>query len=387
MFRTTLTVLCVMVMIGTLVATQIFTQGVGYSLQLGTERLGADLVVVPVGTQQSAESYLITGTPEAFYMNASVLQQVEAIPGVEMASPQIFLTTLQNASCCSTGNLQIVGIDPTTDFTVMPWLSHPLAQALTNSQGKEGSEVYTAFGTLQPEFFGRNFSIVGQLQPTDLGLDNSFFITINATESIIEANNAGLLPHKLPITIGPNQISDVVVKLKPGENVAYVVDNILATVPNVNVVTASDMTITVKAELSGLLQTAYIFGGAVWAVAAIMIAAIFMMSVNERRREIGLLRAIGSTSRFIFGLITMEGTLLSAIGGLLGIVAGGFIVYVFGGFMSKALQLRFIWPSLTQMGILGAEAMGVALVIGILASVYPAYTSSKMEPYSAIREE
>ena len=118
-----------------------------------------------------------------------------------------------------------------------------------------------------------------------------------------------------------------------------------------------------------------------------MIGAIFMMSVNERRREIGLLRAIGSTSRFLFGLITLEGAILSVIGGLLGIVAGGFVVYVFGGFMSKALNLRFIWPSLAQMGILGIEAVGVALVIGIAASAYPAYTSSKMEPYSAIREE
>ena len=352
MFRTTVTVLCVMVMIATLVATQIFTQGVGYSLQLGTERLGADLIVVPVGTQQTAETYLITGQPEAFYMNASVLQEVEAIPEVEAASPQIFLTSIQNASCCSTGNLQIVGIDPTTDFTVMPWLSHPLAQALANNEGIEGSEVYTAFGTLQPTFFGRNFTIVGALQPTDLGLDNSFFITINASEGIIAANNAGLLPHKLPITIGPNQISDVVVKLKAGANVAYVANDIVATIPNVQVVTASDMTITVKDELSGLLQTAYIFGGAVWAVAALMIGAIFLMSVNERRREIGLLRAIGSTSRFLFGLITLEGALLSVIGGLLGIVAGGFVVYVFGGFMSKALQLRFIWPSLAQMGIL-----------------------------------
>ena len=67
-----------MVMIGTLVATQLFTQGVGYSLQLGTNRLGGDLLVVPVGTQDSAETYLITGTPQAFYMNESVLQQVEA---------------------------------------------------------------------------------------------------------------------------------------------------------------------------------------------------------------------------------------------------------------------------------------------------------------------
>lgn len=387
MFRTTVTVLCVMVMIGTLVATQIFTTGVVYSLQLGTERLGADLIVVPLGAQESAESYLITGSPQAFYMNESVLQQVEAIPGVEAASPQIFLTSISNASCCATGNLQIVGIDPQTDFTVLPWLSKPLAQTLNNSEGIVGSQVYTEFATLQPEFFGRTFDLVGVLSPTNLGLDNSFFITISAAESIIAANNAGLLPHKLPITIQPNQISDVVVKLEPGANEVYVVDDILATIPNVNVVTASDMTVQVKSELSGLLQTAYIFGGAVWAIAAIMIGAIFMMSVNERRREIGLLRSIGSTSRSLFGMITLEGAMLSVIGGLLGIVAGGFVVYVFGGFMTKALSLRFIWPTLTQMGILGAEAVGVALVIGVAASIYPAYVSSKMEPYSAIREE
>lgn len=376
-----------MVMIGTLVATQIFTTGVVYSLQLGTERLGADLIVVPLGAQESAESYLITGSPQAFYMNESVLQQVEAIPGVEAASPQIFLTSISNASCCATGNLQIVGIDPQTDFTVLPWLSKPLAQTLNNSEGIVGSQVYTEFATLQPEFFGRTFDLVGVLSPTNLGLDNSFFITISAAESIIAANNAGLLPHKLPITIQPNQISDVVVKLEPGANEVYVVDDILATIPNVNVVTASDMTVQVKSELSGLLQTAYIFGGAVWAIAAIMIGAIFMMSVNERRREIGLLRSIGSTSRSLFGMITLEGAMLSVIGGLLGIVAGGFVVYVFGGFMTKALSLRFIWPALTQMGILGAEAVGVALVIGVAASIYPAYVSSKMEPYSAIREE
>ena len=92
-------------------------------LALGADRLGADLVVVPAGTQQGADAYLITGKPVAFYMNASVLQQVEAIPGVAAASPQIFLTSLQQASCCSTGNLEVVALNPSTDFTIVPWLS------------------------------------------------------------------------------------------------------------------------------------------------------------------------------------------------------------------------------------------------------------------------
>ncbi len=118
-----------------------------------------------------------------------------------------------------------------------------------------------------------------------------------------------------------------------------------------------------------------------------MVAAIFSMSVNERVREIGLLRALGSTRRFVLALITLEGTLLTIIGGVLGIIIGCIGIFDFSSFASNAIQLTFDWPSVPQIAILILESIAIATAIGLLASAYPAYTSSRMEPYAAIRQE
>jgi len=386
-FRTIITIVAMVAIIGTLFASQVFVQGVTHVVEVGTERLGADMIIVPLGSGRTAQAYLLTGQANSFYMNDSVLQQVRALPEVEKASPQIFLTTLQSAPCCATGNLQVVGIDPSTDFTITPWLTAPLRKPLTASEGIIGSQVYFVFGMIQPYFFGKTYTIVGQLDRMELGLDNSFFISIDAARDIIQANNRGLLPRKLPITVGIDQISDVVVKLKPGTDLALVANHVRDSIRGVDVITTSDMTRTVQSELTGLIQSIYIAAGASWVITVVMIGAIFSMSVNERSREIGLLRALGSTRRFVLGLITLEGTMLTVIGGVLGIIAGYVIIYDFGSFTSYVMQLTFDWPSLSQIAILIVECVATSTAIGLLASAYPAYKSSRMEPYSAIRKE
>ena len=320
-------------------------------------------------------------------MNDSVLQQVRALPEVEKASPQIFLTTLQYAPCCFTGNLQVVGIDPSTDFTIMPWLTTPLREPLTSSEGIIGNRVYFVFGQIQPFFFGKTYTIVGQLERIDLGLDDSFFISIDAARGIIRANNEGLLPRKLPINVGVNQISDVVVKLKPGTDIFLAANDVKKSIPGVDVVTTSDMTRAVQNQLAGLIQSIYVAAGSSWMITAVMVSAVFSMSVNERVREIGLLRALGSTRSFVLALITLEGTMLTFIGGVLGIVTGWIVIFDFGSFASNAMQLTFDWPSIPQIAILIVESIAIATAIGLLASAYPAYKSSRMEPYAAIRQE
>ncbi len=320
-------------------------------------------------------------------MNDSVLQQVRALPEVEKASPQIFLTTLQYAPCCFTGNLQVVGIDPSSDFTIMPWLTTPLRGPLTPYEGIIGNRVYYVFGQIQPLFFGKTYTIVGQLERIDLGLDDSFFISIDAARSIIQANNEGLLPRKLPIDAGVNQISDVVVKLKPGTDLVQAANQIKSTIRGVDVVTTSDMTKSVQDQLTGLIQSIYVGAGATWMITVIMIAAFFSMSVDERCREVGLLRALGSTRSFVLALITLEGTMLTIIGGALGIITGWIILFDFGSFASNAMQITFDWPSIPQIALLTIESLAIATGIGVLASAYPAYKSSRMEPYAAIRQE
>ena len=384
---TIVTIVAMIAIIGTLFATEVFVQGIAHAVEVGTERLGADMIIVPLGSGRSAQAYLLTGQASSFYMNDSVLQQVRALPEVEKASPQIFLTTLQYSPCCVTGNLQVVGIDPSTDFTITPWLATPLRRPLNSSEGIIGNQVYFVFGLIQPYFFGSTYTIVGQLERMELGLDNSFFISIDAAREIIQANNAGLLPRKLLINVGANQISDVVVKLKPGTDLVLAANHVRNTIRGVDVVTTSDMTRTVQSQLMELTQTVYVAAGASWMISALMIAAIFSMSVNERSHEIGLLRALGSTRRFILALITLEGIMLTLIGGVLGITTGLIIVYDYGSFTSNIMQLTFDWPSISQIAVLVAECIAISTAIGILASAYPAYKSSRMEPYAAIRQE
>lgn len=386
-FRTFVTSFAMITIIGSLFATQVFVQGVAHASEVGIERLGADMIIVPMGSGRSAQAYLLTGLANSFYMNDTVLQQVRAMPEVDKASPQIFLTTLKYAPCCFTGNLQVVGIDPSTDFTITPWLVTPLHEPLNSSEGIIGSRVYYVFGQLQPYFFGRTFTIVGQLDRMELGIDDSFFISIDAARDIIQANNEGLLPRKLPIDVGVNQISDVVVKLKPGTDLLQAASHVKNSIRGVDVITTFDMTRTVQSQLTGLIQTTYIIAGSSWMITAIMVAAIFSMSVNERGREIGLLRALGSTRKFVLELIMVEGTLLTIIGGIFGIITGWVVIFDFGSSASYAVQLTFDWPSLPQIATLIAECISIATAIGLLASAYPAYKSCRIEPYAAIRQE
>ena len=79
--------------------------------------------------------------------------------------------------------------------------------------------------------------------------------------------------------------------------------------------------------------------------------------------------------------------MLTFIGGVLGIISGWIVIFDFGSFASNAMQLTFDWPSIPQIAILTVESIAIATAIGLLASAYPAYKSSRMEPYAAIRQE
>jgi len=119
-YRTLAIALCVMIATGTLFAVTLTLRGVQNSLNVGLARLGADLIVVPQGQQVSAQEAFIVGQPTVFYMDAHVEQQVAALPSVTRTSPQVFVQTLRNASCCI-GEFFLVSFDPRTDFTISPW--------------------------------------------------------------------------------------------------------------------------------------------------------------------------------------------------------------------------------------------------------------------------
>nr|WP_323747553.1 ABC transporter permease [Catenulispora rubra] len=127
-----------------------------------------------------------------------------------------------------------------------------------------------------------------------------------------------------------------------------------------------------ETALSGLFLG---LAGVALLVGAVGVANTMIVSVLERRREIGLRRALGATRRQIRGQFLTESVLLCLLGGLAGAAVG--VLGTAGYAMSRN------WPAVIPIGsVLGG--VGAALVVGVLAGVHPAVRASRLPPTEAL---
>jgi putative ABC transport system permease protein len=112
---------------------------------------------------------------------------------------------------------------------------------------------------------------------------------------------------------------------------------------------------------------------------SLVITMTMKSSVEERTREIGILRAIGFRKRHIIQIVLTEAGLLSVLGGLLGYLLGMGAAVSFGSVLVKA-QVQILWQS-----NLLVYALTASLLIGLLASLYPAWKAAKLDPAESLR--
>ena len=142
-FRSWVVVLCALLVAAFVLSTTLIMRGAESSLRLALERLGADIVVVPQGAETSVETALLMGEPAEVWMPDSKLQEIAAVPGVELVSPQLYLSTLDNAACCSADSMFMVAYDPKSDFTITPWLEETIGDELKLGEAVGGTFVFT----------------------------------------------------------------------------------------------------------------------------------------------------------------------------------------------------------------------------------------------------
>ncbi|MCL2549954.1 MAG: ABC transporter permease [Methanimicrococcus sp.] len=130
--------------------------------------------------------------------------------------------------------------------------------------------------------------------------------------------------------------------------------------------------------LTNTLQTFLLaIGGISLVVGAVGIMNIMVVTVTERTREIGILKALGYSSKDVLILFVVESIIISAVGGMIGTFFGLIIAYIGASFLG--LQM-----AIPVSGVL--FGVGLSVIVGILAGAQPSYRAAKMNPVEALRE-
>jgi len=383
-FRSVLIAACIMAISGFLLTTTLLAKGQEYSLNVGLERLGSDIIVVPVEKRFEAEEAFLLGTPvKDAWMPEENLDRVAGLEGVERVSPQLYLQSLTGAACCAAWELFIIAIDPEADFTVQPWLKEKLNKPLELVEVVGGQFVFVPEETGVFMLYGVELDLIANLEPTGTGLDQTAFISFEtaqfmARESITKA--------MVPLEIPEGKISAVQVKVQPGYSIDDMATRIAQEIPGVYAITSLGITRTVQHQTAGLFRALWTMMIIIWAVASLLIGLVFFMMVNERRREIGTLRALGASTNFILRMFLTESAMLALGGGIVGVVVATMFVRFFGQFLTLTTEAPLLMPPLASLLGFVLACLAVALIVALPALVYPAIRASRIDPAEAMRE-
>ncbi len=165
---------------------------------------------------------------------------------------------------------------------------------------------------------------------------------------------------------------------------------VLAQLPDIRIVEGNTVLTTSRQALSTLLIGVAVFTACQLAGLLILVSLLFSAIVQERYREVGLLRAMGARPNQVMKIILGEAAITTGLGGLAGVVFGAALLMAFArslGFYFGLLGISFSWPPL---GILQASAL-VALVfsaiLGVAGAFVPAWRARRMAPYALIQTE
>ena len=214
---------------------------------------------------------------------------------------------------------------------------------------------------------GYGFTVVGILNPVQLvsEMDSMAFIGFPIAERYFGFDGH---PTGLYLRSVPSQVNAVAAVLPATVNPA-----------NPSVVAVSFPSDILKAELvtkgayNGLLLG---LGAVALLVGGVGIANVMVISVLERRSEIGLRRALGASRRHVAEQFLAEALILSVLGGVAGTVIGGASTAVYAATQHWSVQI----PALALYG-----GVAAALVIGAIAGLYPSIRAARLSPTEALR--
>lgn len=223
----------------------------------------------------------------------------------------------------------------------------------------------TAGDTLN--LFGKDFTITGTFETGSFITDSGVYMSLSTLQNL---------------TSNKNTVSTIAVKINDNANSTEVSKSIETDYPN-------ELSTTTAAAMEGRMNSALnTIDTANWAISllAIIIGGVgvvntMVMSVFERTREIGVLKAVGWKEKRILGMILGESVVLTLIAAVVGTIVAvigvvALLSVYFGGTIEPSFALDIF-----------IRAFVVAFVVGIIGGLYPAYRASRLSPTEALRYE
>jgi len=391
--RSALTTLGILIGVGSVILLVAVGNGSSQSIQNAISSLGASSITV-LHTEGSASGFASSssssssGTAFAEPKDLTVqdAQALAASAGVANASPVVSASETLSLGASSDSGVSLTGTYPTyfpAENDTLSQGAYFTTQEVTKAQDVVviGSEVATdLFGTANP--VGQSVLVAG-IPFTVVGV-----LASKGSSGLVSADNTAVAPLTTvqDQLTGFGTLNDIVVLAKSPGQVTAVEGSITAILDQRHDETSADAdfdVLSASTVLSTATSTAHTFTVLLGAVAAISllvggigITNIMLVTVTERTREIGIRKAIGATPGVILAQFLSEATLLSVIGGLLGVLAG---------VVGSRFQVVGVKPVIVPFSI--PLALGFSVLIGLFFGGFPANRAAGMRPADALRYE
>ncbi len=397
--RSWLTIIGIVIGVAAVVAIISIGQGMQESVQTRLGSLGADLITVTPGFSRATGGGGFGGGRSAggagINLTDKDLNVIKQVPGVLYANGMVSGRSDMILGTEKT-SVSISGVDTavwrsmvTTQLEAGRYLQPGDSNAVVIGYSLAHDTFLQSITLNRPVTIGgKNFKVVGIFVQSGGGFggggDNAVYMPADYARDVITEN------------VSRNTFTSIMVKVADPTLASKIADDIVTKLmPSRHVNSRTrDFTVTafatIQQQITGVVQTISLFLAAIAAVSllvgAVGIANTMFMSVMERTRQIGLLKALGATDNEVMKLFLIESGLFGFVGGVLGIIFGILVSVII-----SAVGLRAIGPGGTMNAVVTPQLLVFALVfsvfVGIISGVVPARTAARMNPVDALRFE
>ncbi|MCX9086902.1 MAG: FtsX-like permease family protein, partial [Candidatus Methanoperedens sp.] len=213
----------------------------------------------------------------------------------------------------------------------------------------------------------RNFTVVGIMEYTGSFFDNSVIIPLDIAQKFYDRGDT---------------VSFILAVPDPDTDAEDLSKRIELNVEKIKAFSPEQLRKQIEQSL--VIFTLITISAAVLAaiIGGLSVVNTMLMSVSERTKEFGLMKAMGAETKDILFMTMGEAALMGVLGGICGIVGGGALVYYLNDYLaSRGTVLFSITPRLLVIAIV------FSTFLGVISGLYPAYRAAKMSPMEALRYE